>query len=479
MDLKWLSGKTNIRCPVCGVDKNQKLIANTKVDWQENPVEIAQCHNCRAILLSAVQPPSTYTSSSWDIYIEHIAGIEAIAGILKKVDLPSGSRMLDVGCGYGFGLDIAQTLFGWKGIGLDPSVAAERGRSELKLDIRPGTLDDAFEPSETFDVIFASEVIEHVPDPRQFLISVEQRLSDQGIFVMSTPDGGAINPDTPLTVLFPALSIGAHTFLFAEEGLISLLKETGFAFTTWKEGATLFAFASRSEKALLNVNPEAEITLSELSNYCKTKAHKAPLGSALSVGMSSRYLKFSVSGTDYDWAAKAIPIIKKTLRKRYGINIKKPSATIEIDPPLSVLTVIYYFLGLFYLNYKDHPKLASAYFMAAALNGENSFKKYGEYRDPETPMLEFLSLAHQALALAQFDPVKVSAVIDQMEESLKRGAGTYDQAAYYRGLINEAVKRSSEKSQPQLITQRVYQKLNQSRVPLVSRTATTMRGWLK
>ena len=98
--------------------------------------------------------------------------------------------MLDVGCGYGFGLDIAQTLFGWKGIGLDPSVAAERGRSELKLDIRPGTLDDAFEPSETFDVIFASEVIEHVPDPRQFLISVEQRLSDQGIFVMSTPDGG-------------------------------------------------------------------------------------------------------------------------------------------------------------------------------------------------------------------------------------------------------------------------------------------------
>ena len=117
--------------------------------------------------------------------------------------------------------------------------------------------------------------------------------------------------------------------------------------------------------------------------------------------------------------------------------------------------------------------------MAAAVNGENSFKKYGEYRDPETPMLEFLSLYHQALALAQFDPVKVSAVIDQMEESLKRGAVTYEQAAYYRGLIDEAVKRSSEKSQPQLTTRRVYQKLKQSRVPLVSRTATTMRGWLK
>ena len=209
--------------PCVGARMTSSCLATTDVPWRDEPAEIVRCGDCGSVVISTVQPPSMYSEADWDWYVEQIAGIEAIAGMLVKVGAPSGSRMLDVGCGYGFGLDTAQVLFGWEGIGLDPSLAAERGRADLGLDIRPGTLDDAFEPEERFDVIFASEVLEHVPDPRAFLTSVHRRLSERGVFLMTTPDADAVTPETPMTVLYPALSVGAHEFLLTRAGLERML----------------------------------------------------------------------------------------------------------------------------------------------------------------------------------------------------------------------------------------------------------------
>jgi 2-polyprenyl-3-methyl-5-hydroxy-6-metoxy-1,4-benzoquinol methylase len=230
VELRWVTGRTDVRCPVCGRAHDQELRALARVAWTDDEVEIAACDGCGAIVLGAVMPPSQYDAGDLDRYIESYASVEAIAGMLATVGAPSGARMLDIGCGYGFGLDVARALFGWTVTGADPSAAAARGRSELGLDIRPGLIDDTavFSPDERFDVVFASEVLEHVPDPRAFLAVIRDRLAPGGVLALTTPDASVVRPDTPAGTLYAVLSIGAHEFLVDADGLERLLRGAGF-----------------------------------------------------------------------------------------------------------------------------------------------------------------------------------------------------------------------------------------------------------
>jgi len=483
MQLQWTAGEADVRCPVCGRSREQELLATTEVPWRAEPAEIVRCGDCGSVVISTVQPPSMYGDADWDWYVEQFAGIEAIAGMLVKVGAPPGARILDVGCGYGFGLDIAQLLFGWEGIGLDPSLAAERGRADLGLDIRSGTLDDAFEPEERFDVIFASEVLEHVPDPRGFLASVHRRLSDTGVFLMTTPDAGAVRPETPMTILYPALSVGAHEFLLTQDGLEAMLCEAGFAANVWVEGATLEVLAGLSPEALCITTPSAVVSTQDLIRYCDARGERAERGSALSVGMASRHLKFAVTGYEYGVAAAGIPRLRQAVRDRHGVDLDDPSTILTVADQRSALVVICYFLGVLALNHDRDPQSAAEYFTASAAVGKAQFGVYGLYPDPETPTYEFLSLAHRARCLAQFNAGAVPEALAQMDEAVARGAGDSDLAREYRVRVERevAARRTRfgvSRSEVRSAAARVYRRLARSHVPGVSTAARGVRSLL-
>ncbi len=483
MELRWIDGEADVRCPVCGRSQGQELLATTDVPWRDEPAEIVRCGDCGSVVISTVQPPSTYSVADWDWYVEQIAGIEAIAGMLVKVGAPSGARMLDVGCGYGFGLDLAQVLYGWEGIGLDPSLAAERGRADLGLDIRPGTLDDAFEPDERFDVIFASEVLEHVPDPRAFLVSVQRRLSDTGVFLMTTPDAGAVRPETPMTILYPALSVGAHEFLLTKQGLESMLRDAGLESNVWVEGATLCALAARSQDALRITNASATVPTSDLLRYCETRGESADAGSSLSVGMASRRLKFSVNAGEYEIAAAGYPQLRQAVLDRHGVDLDDPASTLTVADHRSALVVIHYFLGILALNHDRDPQAAAEHFAASAAVGKAQYGVYGLYPDPETPTYEFLSFAHRALALAQFDVDAVPGALADMDDAVTRGAGDTKLAAEYRTRVDRELSARTRlgagRRQARAGAARAYRKLSRSKVPGVGAAARGVRNVLR
>jgi len=483
MELRWTAGEADVRCPVCSRLQGQELLATTDVPWRDEPVEIVRCGGCGCVIINAVQPPSVYSDADWDLYVELIAGIEAIALMLSKVGAPPGARMLDVGCGYGFGLDIAQVIFKWEGIGLEPSLAAERGRLDLGLDIRSGTLDDAFEPDERFDVIFASEVLEHVPDPRDFLASVFRRLSDDGVFLMTTPDGSIVHPDTPMTVLYPALSIGAHEFLLSRDGLKDMLHDAGFEANVWVEGVTLVALAARSTEALRATRPRANVTTRDLIRYCETRGGAARPGSPLTVGMGSRRMKFAVSGNEFELAKTALPQLRSAVMDRYGIDLDDPSTTLVVADRHPVLVVVHYFVGIFELVQERDPRMAAAHFAAAGAVGRAQYEKHGFYPDPETPMLEFLAFGHLALARAQFDPNGVPDALAQMDETVAHGAGDPESAADYRAraegeVIARQTVAGTNRVKARAVAARVYRRLSRVRVPGVARAARGVRGAL-
>lgn len=102
-----------------------------------------------------------------------------------------GLRALDVGCGGGLACEPLARL-GAAVTGIDPvrrniEVAREHARGAgLAIDYRIATVEDLYVRHETFDLVLALEVVEHVPDPAEFLGETAALVAPGGMLVLST-----------------------------------------------------------------------------------------------------------------------------------------------------------------------------------------------------------------------------------------------------------------------------------------------------
>ena len=418
MLLQWLDGALDVPCPVCGRVEDQALVASAVVDWQEAQVQIVRCRDCNSLVMDAIEPASAHDDAGWDRYIEHTAGLEAIDAALATVGAPRGSRVLDVGCGYGFSLDLAERRFGWQGIGLDPSDVAARGREELGLDIRTGQLDHSFDEG-LFDVVVAIEMLEHLSEPVAFLANVHRCLAADGVALITTPDASALHPDTPGAVLEAVLSLGEHAFLLDEDGLRRVLSSAGFEARVWTQDHTLWALASPTTRGLRGTRRGANPDLVGLMRYCDERARSATPGSALALGMAARCVRFATTAGLHRRSETAVPRLRTALLDRHGCDVDEPLAVVSMDSPPDVLAPIHFYVGLLAFYRRDWAR-AEEHFLAVAAVANHSYQGYGVYRDPETPVLEARALEHRVLVVAHRDPDRVPRAIEDLHEVLRR-----------------------------------------------------------
>ncbi len=120
-----------------------------------------------------------------DLWSEHLARYAFAQQYVQD------KRVLDCGCGAGYGTaELAQTAAHVTGLDLSAD-AIEYARLNYP---RPNTLyltgsclDLPF-PAQSFDVLVAFEVIEHLPDSRRFLDECARVLTDAGLLIVSTPN---------------------------------------------------------------------------------------------------------------------------------------------------------------------------------------------------------------------------------------------------------------------------------------------------
>src|SRR4051812_14878697 len=97
-------------------------------------------------------------------------------------------RLLDIGCGFGYLLNVAQTL-GFEPWGLDvSSFAVERCNERFPGRVKRGILTPDTFPPASFDVITMFDLIEHVYHPVDFFRLVATCLKDDGIVAVTTPN---------------------------------------------------------------------------------------------------------------------------------------------------------------------------------------------------------------------------------------------------------------------------------------------------
>ena len=102
-------------------------------------------------------------------------------------DLTPG-RLLDVGCGDGVYLNRMRQR-GWKVEGIDfDQKAVKNAKIRFGLELRCGDLAEAKFPDNSFDAITMSHVIEHVPNPVEFLKEARRVLKPGGRVVILTPN---------------------------------------------------------------------------------------------------------------------------------------------------------------------------------------------------------------------------------------------------------------------------------------------------
>jgi SAM-dependent methyltransferase len=94
-------------------------------------------------------------------------------------------KVLEVGCGLGFFLDVCEEV-GIRAEGCDIVERAVEYANRSRERARAGTLDGHY-ASESFDAVFAFNLIEHLPHPGEFLSEAHRVLKKGGILVIETP----------------------------------------------------------------------------------------------------------------------------------------------------------------------------------------------------------------------------------------------------------------------------------------------------
>ena len=103
----------------------------------------------------------------------------------------SGLKILDIGCGGGL-LAEPMARLGAEVTGIDvtaPAIIAARTHAEsmqLAIDYQVITAEDLAASDAKFDVIYASEVIEHVADRPLFIKAIAAMLAPNGVVVITT-----------------------------------------------------------------------------------------------------------------------------------------------------------------------------------------------------------------------------------------------------------------------------------------------------
>jgi 2-polyprenyl-3-methyl-5-hydroxy-6-metoxy-1,4-benzoquinol methylase len=135
-------------------------------------------------------------------------------------------RLLDVGFGAGDLLDAARRA-GWTVSGVEVARAAVERARQRGIDAFHGTLNEAQYEQDSFDVVVASEILEHVVVVRPLLAQVNRVLRPGGLLWATTPHARGISA----RVLGPSWSVispPVHVQLFSINGLTELLRHTGF-----------------------------------------------------------------------------------------------------------------------------------------------------------------------------------------------------------------------------------------------------------
>jgi SAM-dependent methyltransferase len=193
----------SVLCNVCGSDEVTPLAVGEDFEYRTSPDSFlaVKCRGCGLVYLNPrpamaeldrIYPPDyhafDFSADRYGFVYKVRQRLEAKRVLKACKGLPDHARILDVGCGDGFHLDLLQK-FGkssWRLEGIDMSDRAVEMGKLRGLEIHQGTVQSMTIPEGTYDLAFMIATIEHVDQPLEVLQAVGRMLKPGGTVVMVT-----------------------------------------------------------------------------------------------------------------------------------------------------------------------------------------------------------------------------------------------------------------------------------------------------
>jgi ubiquinone/menaquinone biosynthesis C-methylase UbiE len=248
--------KVETVCNFCG-GSDRTLITTGKEHEYDNTTSdvfnVVRCTGCGLVYLnprpdvselSTIYPPNYYSYNQTKLCEEartnstlnrlrkqgFMAKIEKSLSLCPKREPVT---VLDIGCGDGLFLNLFTESQGkhveTHGLDFNKEAAEEAGRHGHKT--YAGRFEDVDLPSNYFDLVIASHVIEHVEDPKGFTEKVFRILRPGGIFWFETPNIGSLDAKIFRSKHWGAYHFPRHWFYFDPESIKHLAKLTGYEVT--------------------------------------------------------------------------------------------------------------------------------------------------------------------------------------------------------------------------------------------------------
>lgn len=210
---------------------------------------ILECKDCSAAFsarvpmgaeVSAIYEKMYAAGSPYQSHRDEVSKIRSVEGTTRflkvgwerryffsKVPPVKGQRLLDIGCGTGYFLTAAAQQ-GWDSSGIEPSSeAAALGSAVHKRTVHVGRIEEAALENSSLGAVTAWEVLEHIPEPLDFLRQIHGLLQPTGVFAGSVPNYA--RPRYRFgTDLGPSSVPPVHLNFWGPESLAALLRRAGF-----------------------------------------------------------------------------------------------------------------------------------------------------------------------------------------------------------------------------------------------------------
>lgn len=194
---------------------------------------MVRCQRCDLIRSDPVLDFSVmtelYRASTFD-YGDELEGLRATYGAaldrLAEV-VPKRAGLVDIGCGSGFVLELAQQR-GWSNVrGVEPSTDAVAKATDA---IRPLIVEDVMRPGlfkpESMDAVTLFQVLDHMPDPVSLLRECHSVLRPGGAIMALNHNVEAWSARL-LRERSPIIDV-EHTYLYSPDTMRKLFSKAGF-----------------------------------------------------------------------------------------------------------------------------------------------------------------------------------------------------------------------------------------------------------
>ncbi len=329
--LDWSAGPpSSAPGQCCGSKGPHALVVSTANPWAPGEtLRFYQCANCHSLIVpnGTFHDYSNATPSevSWRHYVQLGAGVDVMINPAERARTSNASRLLDVGCGFGFTLDYWQRTPEGEAVGVEPSAFGQLGAKMLGVNLHVALLADV--PSlrgRQFDIVLSSEVIEHVPDPIAFVQELQRYLAPGGTMVLTTPNAGSVAREQPLGQVLSTLSPGLHKLLLSQAALTTLLQQAGFAHVRVDVGGQQLVAWASNQPILLQDDPAA--LRSSYIAYLSSRWSDPALDPNLQLGFGYRAFKELVNAGRLHDALPVAAALQALIQEHYGFDLADAAA---------------------------------------------------------------------------------------------------------------------------------------------------------